>query len=103
MTEVTRSEQACPVCGQHMLALEEPPHIDVMGVQAYSDMLGMGDLQGPAMLGIVCLGCGTRWRDRAAFDRNEPDTDETAAGSVEEPDEEAWALAEAEAEDGQLE
>jgi hypothetical protein len=71
MVEGSRSELACPVCGQHSLAVDEPPRIDVMGVQPYSDMLGMGDL-GPAMLpGIVCLSCGTRWRDRDAFDRGE--------------------------------
>lgn len=75
---ITRSELACPVCGQHALAVDEPPRIDVMGVQPYSDMLGMGDLQAGGMPGIVCLNCGTRWRDRGAFDRGEP---EPAAGS----------------------
>lgn len=103
MTEVNRSEQACPVCGQHQLALDEPPRIDVMGVQAYSDMLGMGDLQGPGMLGIVCLSCGTRWRDRSALERNEAEPADAAAESIEEPDEAAWAQAEADVEDGQLE
>ncbi len=73
MSDTTRSEQACPACGQHMLAIDEPPHIDVMGIQAYSDMLGMGDVQQRAVLGIICLACGTRWRDKAAFDRNEPE------------------------------
>ena len=62
MSDATRSERACPVCGQHRLAIEEAPHIDVMGVQAYSDMLGMGDLQQMAVPAIVCLACGTRWR-----------------------------------------
>ena len=67
----TLSELACPVCGQHSLALDEPPRIDVMGIQPYSDMLGMGDLGAPVVPAIVCLGCGTRWRDRDAFDRGE--------------------------------
>ena len=80
--EESRSELACPVCGQHTLALDEPPRIDVMGVQPYSDMLGMGDLQSPGVPGIVCLSCGTRWRDRAAFDRGEADPAEDADGSV---------------------
>ena len=75
MSDTTRSEQACPACGQHMLAIDEPPHIDVMGVQAYSDMMGMGDFQQRAVLGIICLACGTRWRDKAAFDRNEPEAE----------------------------
>ena len=76
MSDTTRSEQACPACGQHSLAVDEPPHIDVMGIQAYSDMLGMGDVQQGAVLGIICLSCGTRWRDRAAFDRNEPEPED---------------------------
>ena len=38
MSEQARSEQACPVCSQHTLALDRPPDIDVMGVQQYSDM-----------------------------------------------------------------
>jgi len=75
MDEKTRSEQACPVCGQHRLAIDEPPRIDVMGIQLYSDIVGMGDLRQPAM-GIVCLGCGTRWQDREAFDRGEPEPEE---------------------------
>ena len=77
MSEQERSEQACPVCGKHALALDEPPRIDVMGVQAYSDMLGMGDLQAEGTLGIVCLDCGTHWRDKDAFDRGEPEPPET--------------------------
>ena len=71
MGEHQRSEQTCPVCSQHSLAIDEPPQIDVMGVQAYSDMLGMGDLHQGGTVGIVCLNCGTRWRDKAAFDRGE--------------------------------
>ena len=73
MSEQARSEQTCPVCGQHSLALDQPPQIDVMGVQAYSDMLGMGDLHNEGSVGIVCLNCDTRWRDKAAFDRGEPE------------------------------
>jgi hypothetical protein len=75
MSEPARSEQACPVCSQHTLALDRPPEIDVMGVQQYSDMLGMGDLENEGALGIVCLNCDTHWRDKAAYDRGEPDPD----------------------------
>jgi hypothetical protein len=70
MESEERSELACPVCGKHTLALDEPPRLDVMGVQPVSDMLGMGDLK-PAGIGIVCLSCGSHWRDREAFDRGE--------------------------------
>ena len=66
-----RSELPCPVCGEHSLAVDEPPQIDIMGVQPYSDMLGMGDLAPHGSLGIVCRSCGTYWRDRGAFDRGE--------------------------------
>ena len=45
MSEADRSELACPICSQHTLALDQPPRIDVMGVQLYSDIVGMGDLQ----------------------------------------------------------
>ncbi len=76
MNDDTRSEQACPVCGKHTLALVRPPDIDVMGVQPYSDMLGMGDLENEGPVGIVCLNCDTHWRDKSAFDRGEPDPDE---------------------------
>ena len=87
MSDTTRSEQACPACGQHTLAVDEPPHIDVMGVQAYSDMLGMGDLAAVGLPAIICLSCGTRWRDRAAFDRNEPEPDDASeSASVTEPE-----------------
>ena len=85
MSDATRSERACPVCGQHRLAIEEAPHIDVMGVQAYSDMLGMGDLQQMAVPAIVCLACGTRWRDLAAFERNEAQPAEAGPGGPEAP------------------
>ena len=86
MSEEARSEQACPVCGKHTLALDKPPEIDVMGVQAYSDMLGMGDLQNEGTVGIVCLSCGTHWRDKDAFDRGEVEPD---AGSDAPPDADA--------------
>lgn len=83
MSEQTSSEQACPVCHKHTLAVDEPPRIDVMGIQTYSDMLGMGDLTQGGAVGIVCLSCDTRWRDKAAFDRNEP---EPAVEEGDEPD-----------------
>jgi hypothetical protein len=75
MSEEARSEQACPVCSQHTLALDRPPEIDVMGVQQYSDIVGMGDLHNEGAVGIVCLNCKTHWRDKAAFDRGEPEPD----------------------------
>ena len=66
-----RSERACPVCGAHALAVDVPPRIDVMGFQAYSDIVGMGDRPQEGSLGIVCRACGTYWRDLEAFERGE--------------------------------
>lgn len=68
MTEADeRSQLACPVCGQHRLAIARPPHIAVMGVQPYSDLLGLGDREPETPPAIECLACGTRWRDIDAF------------------------------------
>ena len=75
MSEPARSELACPVCFKHTLALDRPPEIDVMGVQQYNDLLGMGDIENEGAVGIVCLNCDTRWRDKDAFDRDEPEPD----------------------------
>jgi len=72
MSQEIRSQRACPVCGKHSLALDEAPRIDIMGVQPYSDLLGMGDLHQESM-GIVCLECGTRWRSKEALDQNDPE------------------------------
>jgi hypothetical protein len=77
MDDTPRSQLPCPVCGQHALAIDEPPRIDVMGVQAYSDIVGMGDLKQVGAVGIICLSCGSRWRDRDAFDRGEREPDGT--------------------------
>jgi hypothetical protein len=82
-----RSARACPVCGRYALSVDEPPRIDVLGVQPYSELLGMGDLHAGGPLGIVCLECGTRWADLRAFERGvagaEPPLDEPA--KTEEP------------------
>jgi len=83
MSEPARSEQACPVCSQHTLALDRPPEIDVMGVQQYNDLLGMGDVENEGSIGIVCLNCKTHWRDKAAFDRGEPDPDDDSEAAPE--------------------
>ena len=83
MSEQTRSEQVCPACGQHSLALDEPPRIDVLGVQPWSDMVGMGDVQDAGAPGIVCLSCGVSWRDLGAFGRDERDPEGEAGAAME--------------------
>jgi hypothetical protein len=49
----------CPVCGTHALALEQPPHIPVVGAQPYTELYRMGDL--PMPIGVRCRSCGTAW------------------------------------------
>jgi hypothetical protein len=86
-SESDRSERACPVCGEHALALDMPPRIDVLGVQPYSDIIGMGDRPPEGEVGIVCRSCGTYWRDLDAFERGEPDVEDVAAFAPDEDEE----------------
>lgn len=65
--ETTRSGEACPVCGEHRLALIEFPRIPIVGYQAYSELIGMGETHASTAPGIGCLACGTEWDDLAAF------------------------------------
>ena len=78
-SQTPHSEQVCPVCPEHTLAVEELPQIDVLGYQPYSDIVGMGDLHPGGGISIVCLSCGTRWRNKRAFDRGEPEPDPVPA------------------------
>ena len=54
-----RSIAPCPVCGERELALEQPPHTSVMGVQPLNELYRMGDL--PMPVGVRCRSCGTWW------------------------------------------
>jgi hypothetical protein len=85
--ESQRSREACPVCGAHQLALEHPPEVDVLGVQPYSDLLGMGDLKIRSAPAIKCLNCGTLWRDLEAFRNGDPEPSGVEAGADEPADE----------------
>jgi len=60
-----RSRHACPVCGAHRVAIVRLPRIDVLGVQPYTDLFGMGDQR--TMPGLECRACGAAWRDLHAF------------------------------------
>ena len=70
--EGTRSQQACPVCGRHELALVDFPHVSATGVQPYAELLGMGDPRTDVPPGIACLACGTEWADLDAFRAGRP-------------------------------
>ena len=78
----SHSELACPVCGAYRLAIALPPYVAIMGVQPYSDLLGMGDPKPDALPGIECLACGSRWRDINAF--RDGETEPAAAPAHEE-------------------
>ena len=60
--------------------MEELPRVGAMGAQPYSDILGMGDPSERRLPEIVCLGCGRRWPDAAAFwaEVGTPNPDEPA-------------------------
>ena len=67
MSAEEESQWACPVCGAHRLAMEELPRVGAMGAQPLTDIIAMGDPSDRPMPAIVCLSCGTRWRDADAF------------------------------------
>lgn len=62
-----RSEQACPACGAHRLTILDFPDVPALGYQAYSELLGMGELHASTPPAIGCLECGAEWHDLAAF------------------------------------
>jgi len=62
-----RSNEACPVCGEHRLALLSFPNVDVLGVQPYAELIGMGDPTPDTAPGIACLACGSEWPDLDEF------------------------------------
>ena len=62
-----RSEQACPRCGQHRLALLNVPEIDPNGYRPLDEVLGMGEAPSLEEPGIGCLNCGAEWPSLGAF------------------------------------
>jgi hypothetical protein len=54
-----------------------------MGVQPYSDLLGLGDREPETPPAIECLACGTSWRDIDAFKAGKPEPPPPPAGSDE--------------------
>jgi hypothetical protein len=62
-----RSEDACPRCGAHRLALLQMPEIDLTDYHPLDEAIGMGmtpSLEQPA---IGCLACGAQWPDVGAL------------------------------------
>ncbi len=65
--ESARSDDACPRCGAHRLALLSLPQIDTTGYRPLDEAYGMTGgprLEAPA---IGCLACGADWPNLAAF------------------------------------
>lgn len=71
MSDAERSKEACPVCGQHSLTILPFPTMDVMGVQPYAELIGLGDpAQRPdSAPAIGCLNCGSDWPNLEEFRR----------------------------------
>ena len=61
-----RSQQACPMCGEHQVAIVEHPEISVVGAQPFNEIVGMGDPDAP-LPGLECRACGTAWPSIDAF------------------------------------
>jgi hypothetical protein len=67
--EQARSNEACPVCGQHRLTLIGFPETTARGVRPYDELICMGDPRPDTPPGIGCLACGTEWADLEEFRR----------------------------------
>ena len=65
--EQEASAERCPRCGAHRVALLPLPETAILGVQPYSDLLGMGDPIAPQRDSIGCLACGAEWPDLDSF------------------------------------
>jgi len=65
--ESTRSDQACPACGAHELALIDFPSVSAVGYQVFSETIGMGEIKETTPPAIGCLNCGAEWPDLDAF------------------------------------
>ena len=62
-----RSNEACPVCGEHRLTLLQFPDTSILGVRPYDELYAMGDAKPNTAPGIGCLACGSEWPDLDEF------------------------------------
>jgi hypothetical protein len=63
----THSDEACPACGAHEVALVDFPSVSAVGYQVFSETIGMGEVKESTPPAIGCLACGAEWADLAAF------------------------------------
>jgi hypothetical protein len=63
----TRSDEACPACGAHEMALVDFPSVSAVGYQVFSETIGMGEVRATTAPAIGCLACGAEWADLASF------------------------------------
>jgi hypothetical protein len=69
-----RSALACPVCGEHRLAIIDFPETTATGYQALSEIIGMGEPTVVTPPAIGCLACGAEWPNVDAFQAAEGGT-----------------------------
>jgi hypothetical protein len=62
-----RSNEACPVCGAHRLALVEFPTVSGAANPAASEVFGATTTPDQTPPAIACLACGCDWPDLPAF------------------------------------
>jgi hypothetical protein len=67
MSDDARSEDACPVCGEHRLAVLHFAEEGALDDQAPQAVLGATMAPPDEPPGIGCLACGAEWPDLAAF------------------------------------
>ena len=61
-----RSADACPVCGEHRLAIIDFPELTGGGRSPAAEVVG-GSGSDPTVPAIGCLACGAEWEDVNAF------------------------------------
>ena len=66
-TNPERSAEACPVCGEHRLALIDFPEMEGAPMVMDPAILGIHASSDPSPPGIGCLACGADWPSLAAF------------------------------------
>jgi hypothetical protein len=67
-TEEDRSADACPVCGEHRLAIIDFPELPGGVASPAAELVG-GRGSDPLAPSIGCLACGAEWADVEAFRR----------------------------------
>jgi hypothetical protein len=62
-----RSRDACPVCGEHRLAIGPDQRPDLRQIRPYDELIAMGDPAPDFEPSIECLACESSWPNLADF------------------------------------